>query len=522
MHPSHFGLPAKFSSWRRGQERAIRSLLFTDSRFVAMVLPLGFGKTPTYMAYAGLNSDEERTAVLTATKSLQTQASEDFEEMGLVDMRGRNNYTCDVNPRVTAERGVCTAGIYCSNSKFGPCGYYDAKRDAAASALVITNYRYWLHDEEAGGLGYFSNLVCDEGHDAPQQISSFAAVSLSGRELALWGLPEPPYKRKTKAIATWANQALYVLEHKTTERGGSEESRRDLIGLKRKLARLCRLGDREWVQSGGRAKGWRWDLVDPGVLSEDLLFRGAERVILVSATVRAKTLQMLGVRADQIKLIEQDSTFPVRRRPVYYVPVAKMSVNKTTAEEYRRWHQAQDDIIGARLDRKGIIHSHSYERARQIVNGSKFRDSGVFVLHEPEHVTGIPTDEVIRRFRHRAPPCVLVSPAVSTGVDFPLDECEYQIIPKVPWPDFRDPLVKARQSRDKTYPAYVALQSLVQMTGRGMRSEEDQCECFVLDAHFGWMRYAYGDFMPRWFTSAIRTLDAKSPIPSPPPILAAQ
>ena len=102
------------------------------------------------------------------------------------------------------------------------------------------------------------------------------------------------------------------------------------------------------------------------------------------------------------------------------------------------------------------------------------------------------------------------------GVDFPYSDCEYQIIPKVPFPDLSSPLVRARQERDKTYGAYMAIQSIVQETGRGMRAEDDQCETFILDSNLGWLRHGHWDFAPRWWHVAVRTVRKGEKPPGPP------
>ena len=123
---------------------------------------------------------------------------------------------------------------------------------------------------------------------------------------------------------------------------------------------------------------------------------------------------------------------------------------------------------------------------------------------------------MIARFRSAGPGAVLVSPSVTTGVDFPGRACEFQIILKVPWPDARTPVVAARTVKDKSYPAYVAMQDLVQAVGRGMRSEEDQCETLILDDHVKWFIHQYRHFAPQWFLDAYRSVLT---IPAPPPRL---
>ena len=100
--PIFFGLPAAYSEWRPHQAEACELMLQPIPRFKMVVCPTGFGKSLTYMAAAMIA--EGRTVVLTSTKGLQTQLIEEFGSMDeVVDVRGRGNYTCRLNTKVTQD-----------------------------------------------------------------------------------------------------------------------------------------------------------------------------------------------------------------------------------------------------------------------------------------------------------------------------------------------------------------------------------------------------------------------------------
>jgi len=127
----------------------------------------------------------------------------------------------------------------------------------------------------------------------------------------------------------------------------------------------------------------------------------------------------------------------------------------------------------------------------------------------------------IAEFRAAGPGAILVSPALTTGYDFPFDQCEYQVVMKVPFVDAKDPVAKARTQIDPKYPMHVAMQELVQMVGRGMRAETDQCETFVMDGHASWFLSKHADLAPRWFRRAVARLKAGE-TQAPPPSLGSQ
>src|SRR5580693_5574525 len=93
--PSALGLPARFESWRPGQEDAALRAVESPKRFVVLCMPCGTGKSLAYLAAAMLSG--ERTAFLTSTRGLQSQLKTDFSESGLWDIRGQNNYPCLFN-----------------------------------------------------------------------------------------------------------------------------------------------------------------------------------------------------------------------------------------------------------------------------------------------------------------------------------------------------------------------------------------------------------------------------------------
>lgn len=505
--PASVGLPAhKFPEWRKGQEKAVKDLLFTETRFNMLTIPTGGGKTAIYMGVAGV--DEGRHIVITATRSLADQVNTDFHSMGLMDMRGRNNYTCDIDTKRTAAEAICTAGVYCRLMKEGGCQYYDAKAAAALARLDITNYSYWLHDEEGGALGDFSTLILDEAHKAPDQIADFVAVEVRDGELRSFNVAFPGAGAANRPAA-WASQSLYIVEE-LAKSIANHDRRRAAYSLIRKLKMLCRLCDSEWIGSRPTKGVWRWDIVNPGELAEDLLFRGAAKVILVSASVRRKTLQLLGID-EKVKIIEQESTFPVVRRPIYYAPVCSVG-RAMTKWDKEDLFDAVDSFVCKRTDRNGLLHSVSFDWAKEIYDKAGKDTRRNFLVHE----RGQDAADVLAKFRGSRRGTLLLSPSFDTGTDLPYEECEYQIIPKCPYPSFGSPLIQARMKRDPEYVPYVTMQRLVQMTGRGMRAADDQCETIVFDSNFGRLRGQYWDFAPKYFHTAVRTIKKGMEIPDPP------
>lgn len=526
--PFILGLPDKFEEWRNGQDEAVSFVAEAPTRFIGLCCPTGFGKSLAYIAAA--LADGGRVAVLTMKKGLQDQLVEDFGAVGLTDVRGMNSYPClaadhyKLPRRTTCAEGPCHAGAPC-NLKDGGCHYYDALRRALASNLVVTNYSFWMHSYRYGeGLGSFDLLVLDEAHDAPEAVSSFVGVVLDNAELGSLlddgRTPEP--SAPVRDWTAWGRDQYLKCDTRiklvgdrikdSLSRGldlhPSYFSR--LLKLKQLLRNLECVATMvgEWAIERSGTRFVRLDPVWPGVYAERYLFKGISRVALFSATIRPKTAELLGITKSELSFREWPSTFPLPRRPVIYVPT--ISVRHTASDmEMRSWVTRIDQIIRQRLDRKGIIHVTSYARRDLLVGNSEFRR--IMLWHGSAD-----TAEVVARFKHSHSPAILVSPSLTTGWDFPYQECEYAIIAKVPFPDFTTELARARDRTDANWSKYATMQILVQTSGRGMRAEDDSCEVLAVDDNIAWFVRQFAHYAPKWWLDAYRQ---SATIPTPLPLL---
>lgn len=527
--PREVGMPAKFTAWRPRQDEAIFKTAECDKRFVVICAPTGSGKSLTYMAATHIMG--VRALVLTSTKGLQDQLVRDFTEIGLKDVRGMGNYPCEYliqeerqsNLKFAGQSGQpetpmcdiapCTAGMECDIQRNCKCHYFSATAAARASRLVVTNYAYWLHSKTDGdkGLGKFDVLVLDEAHDAPEELGSYLSVEITKSQTERMELDWPKDVDDWSYWQGWAGLASAVARGKVdilkeVIRAGIGK-RKDLKEYK-EFKRLADNMERvatskgEWVHSMERRgdRGYltlQFDPVWPGEYAERFLFKGIKKIVLTSATVRPKTLELLGVPTAESEFVEYPSTFPIERRPVIWVPTVRVD-NRAGSDVMKMWVNRIDQIIAGRLDRKGIIHTVSYARRDFILRYSRYASN--MVTQETRT-----TKDVVAAFKKMGPGKVLVSPSLSTGWDFPMDECRYQIIGKIPFPDTRNKIVKARSAKDPDYAYYITMQTLQQSAGRGMRSEDDLCETFIIDDHCSWFLSKHGTRLgSRWFMQSYR------------------
>jgi Rad3-related DNA helicase len=514
MRPIDLDLPPKFATYRKHQENAILDLVSSNKRFSLFAGSTGSGKSLIYISLSRLLGG--RTLVLVSTKGLQEQLMNDFHEIGMSDIRGQNNYECLAvydelreygTPGIGCDQGPCHVGVECGYKSEGGCLYYDAVRTAADSEIVVSNYYYWLTQgryADPNSIGEFDLIILDEAHSAPDILADFCSVELEEYELrTLLDIDLPiEYGNDLSLWAAWAKEAAAVARHIYAEKKKSKGKTKELLRIMSLGRDLVEVGK---VNAGEVDSDARWvceikkhsALFSPvwaHVYAEEYLYRGVNRVVLASATLSEGTGKYLGIPPHDSDYHEMPSGFDPGRRPLIYVPTTRVD-RRMVEGQTRIWVNRIDSIIEGRLDRKGIIPAVSYNRAQEIIRRSKYSD--IMLTHDSRN-----TQEVVERFKKADAPCVLVSPSIGTGYDFPEDECRYLIIVKIPFIDGRSPVIKARSKDDKDYLNYMAALNIIQYAGRGMRSAEDFCEIWVIDDHWKWFRKAYR--FPNWFKAAWR------------------
>jgi len=501
----------KFTQWYPGQEDAYngidRWLRSSDKRFLLVPAPTGSGKSLLGVLASKLG--DKRAAFLTVTKGLQTQLNDDFEQIGMVDIRGQNSYLCRLadDKSVTVDDGACHAGVECQYKESG-CGYYDKLYDAMGSNLIVTNYSYYLAQTTYGrgftvkGMPPIDFLVCDEAHMMFQALETYMGVYITHSEIEAMGKRLPQNPKEWSAWRWWADGIADDVDYNLKE--AKKEALRtqkasDLRAFKhyRYLARKIETiatSKGNWIWADKKV-GYQLTPVWPGEYS-NYLFRNTPKILVMSATLTEKTADSLHIPKEQREWLDVPSFFPAANSPIARVKACRMNY-RATSEDLAVWLTRIDQIINKRLDRKGIIFGVSYQRCQEIKANS--RHSRIMYLHNSKNVV-----DVVEQFKKAKAPAVLVSPTVTSGWDFPGVDCEYCIVGKIPYPDSRDPVVKARYKEDQDWGSYLAMQVLVQECGRGTRSEGDKCEYLVVDDSFHlWFWDRFKHFAPKFFHDRI-------------------
>ncbi|WP_295590742.1 helicase C-terminal domain-containing protein [uncultured Methanobrevibacter sp.] len=211
--------------------------------------------------------------------------------------------------------------------------------------------------------------------------------------------------------------------------------------------------------------------------AEDTLFKYADVVLFMSATILDCELfaKWLGISPDEIYAIRRKSPFDIQRNQIITYEGYNLSRNfiKVNAPKTVR---PINEILKKHENEKGIIHTVSTKCMEFLLENL---DSPRLIGHDSKN-----RQEMLEIFIDSDEPLVLVSPSMGEGVDLPGDLCRFQIIYKIPYPDWGDKQIYERSSIDMEWYDFKTCLNLVQTHGRGMRYDSDYCTTYVIDSRF--------------------------------------
>ena len=515
-------LARRFPHWRQGQRDALSSIVrwYTGpNRFLCVSAPTGSGKS--LLAAMVMNMGVGRSTILTATKGLQDQLTGDFESMGLVDIRGQNAYTCVVSeerPQVSVAEALCHMGKKC-DVRDTQCSYYTRLTTAKRARYVVTNYAYYLaQTRHSDGIGGVDLLIMDEADQAMKSVESSLRTYIGRPEMDQAGLSDMFPNEDLGEWQNWLNWAGNAwLDASMADKEAKRQIKeyfdrgdrpptsiiyhgRRMAGLASKLETI-RGAVGEWVVEpyqtvSGMMVGWSFTPVWVDTYSRHYLYRDVRKVMLMSATLTPKVAGILGVDTEEMEWLDIPSYFPPHNTPIQHVSTIRVDYRATDVD-MRAWVSRIDQVLDRRADRKGIVLPVSYKRCEFLKQNS--RHTGRMIVHDRRS-----TGAAVEAFKRAGDGAVLVSPAVVRGWDFPGDQCRFVIVGKIPFPDGRGAVNKARAKSDPEFAGFDTMQTIVQEAGRGSRSEDDWCEVLVLDDHWGWFWHKNGKYAPRWFWERLK------------------
>jgi Rad3-related DNA helicase len=445
------------------------------------------------------------------------------------------------------------------------CEYLNQYYSAAMSPRVLTNPAY-LFKVQSGDNSLFQSRTIsffDEAHNLPDVIRDIATKGIYegdwkriiengslplGKSSEEWLLILPPtvsiLSKKIELVKSQMKKEMDIAKDMSTP-PMVFSAREALIELDRSLEKFTELNDRlnfiygvlsataTIVKSCKTERGYDYVSFTPifvAPVAKYILDKTSERRVFLSATFRDAThwVNALGIGKDNnLFIFCEDSPFPVKNRPIYYIPQGSMSYN-SQAKTLPKMVEQIDKIMDDHKGQHGLILPFSYELSKKIVAGSRNKNRIIEHSRNKED-----RDDAIERFLKNSPKdSVIISPSLGEGFNGYGDSVRFNVICKLPYPSIRDELIAARIFHDQNYyisncqcrpeldetgfcnnyrcgqgcKRWYRLQAAIQIIqecGRGVRYSEDWCDTYILDTAFGRFYKGSIELFPKYFRDAL-------------------
>jgi len=518
------------------------------NKFFLLNLPTGIGKSVLAISIADwYRKNINRTSkidIITSNKILQDQYSETFESIS--DLKGKDNYECHQYSCSCAQGSEFNK---LNKTNCESCPYTHARESFISGGISLTNfYLYILYAIYNPNLLESRDsrvLIVDECHSFDDVMSDFISIKITETVVKKYKFAnEKEINKKIRSIKD-INGYVNFLKYFKNEVESNIESmnstlsnnKRNIIEDKRdlKISKLLKvknsdvnsmrlitdlkqldlkievfldeynLNPNNWVMESSYNEKlkqkelslepiWAYDYLDKYIFSK------YDMVFLMSGTILDKNLfcQLNGLDVSKAVYYSIPSPFNVKNRPIFYIPLGKMSYTNKS-ETFKNYIPYILKILNKYKDKKGIIHTNSFELANWIKDSIK---DPRLIFHDSSN-----KDDMLKLHINSKIPTVIVSPSMATGVSFDDDYARFQIIAKVPYPSLASQKNKLRQKNNPDWYSWRTVSELVQMSGRPVRSNLDYADTIIIDSSFSdVMRYS-SNFIPDWIQNAIKRIN---------------
>ena len=555
-----------FPSMRPFQKETLDKIedALKSTKFVILEAPVGFGKSAVAVA---LSRNQESAHILTSTKQLQDQYSNDFR---FPVVKGKSNFRCEIPKNVeqvvldsygsssnlrsyrefplaskgkcvidwnlkdcphyttfeeykTHKSKQCNKNSKCEKLKDNKlCIYYNQKWSGFRAPITVYNYPFLLSEiKYAADVPHRKLLVCDEVHDLEKQILGFSSFSIKNNVLKKFHdqiRPEDefiiPNKGEDEPTA-WID-VLYDIEDILKEFStlpAYKEIDQDQTAISKEM-----LKDLESFVDDLKRDPSNWVINNSKKLSNNSI----EEITFQPIHVGDYTFPLFNV-ADSILLmsatvfskerlctelgisINEASFIQISEStfPVEHRPIFAMN----TAKLNRETMNAALPKITQMIDR--IMHHHKYDRG--IVHTTSYNQTNYILQKIPEPnkkrlktTEGNSNRTELMKKHDSSDASVLISPSLHQGIDLKDESSRFQIIMKVPYPDLSQKRTKIKLQRDREWYDWQTALRLVQTYGRSVRSEDDYATTYILDTNFTQFVQKNRNLFPTFFLEALR------------------
>ena len=526
-----------FSEIRPKQQNIINKINNNpDKRYIIIEAETGVGKSAVAVTAC---KDGNKGYIVTSTKQLQNQYMSDFYNQSITSVKGRNNYRCYFEDRLTCNNGYCLINHKQSAEckKEHLCPYYNARNRGFKSDIFLTSYKYFLKaTDNPNTFLPRGTVVFDECHLLESILVESFEITLSLKDLdnkynildsaelqdavrlSNTSVLKDGY---TKENEEWINKIYNLLNYKKNIKFEEIKEQLGIVGDPETLTeeemdliieenddyvqidRLCRQ-IKGFLVSKNINEDWIIEPLEDGLLLTPLnvqyIFKNEiekmakDRIIFMSATILdiKGFIKTFGLDEDDCLVIRCESDFDPDKSPIY--TLQNCSTNYNALKDEKNLQKIKDEvekILEKHKNEKGIIHTGNSTISKYLKDNIK--GDRLLVRYD-----NIQNNDIINFHNSTKKPTVLVSSSLNEGVDLKNDLSRFQIIVKLPFLSLADSRTKVKKDIDNNWYLAETFKKFVQQCGRSTRNSEDHSVTYVLDNKFA---YWFGKAKKnKWFS----------------------
>ena len=498
---------------------------------IVLCAPTGVGKS---LVGATISRYFDSSFTITASKHLQDQYIKDIPF--LKPVKGKQNFPClklmssekVENTRramrwgLTCDKGVCQERVNKNGKevvevcKFKPtikqveensadsqsCSYYLQKYEALVAKHSLWNYHAFFQIMKFNKKLFADYLdrkvsVFDEAHKIEDQIIQFVGFDIFAGQVDECNLNSEKYDfsdldsmiKLTDDIAySYANKIKNIKESSAFQNNPDYEliSKLERRYDKAAQAKIDILSDKDNFVVNDPIRDLNGNFRTISVKPIDIskfakTFFDTEYQIFMSATIAKQSFcENMGLETDDVAFVDTPkSPFPIDHRTIDLLNIKRLSYGSTEEDEIEVI-KTIDRILDEHSTVRGLILTSSIPRCQKIIRYLSPKNTRRIRICHSKNKDGKTQDEVISE--HATDPTgVLLSSSLWEGVDLKDDLSRFQIIAKVPYPNYKEKRTKAKMDKFPTWYTSQTLTKLLQGFGRSIRSNDDWAKTYVLD-----------------------------------------
>lgn len=509
----------------------IEEKLKSGFKKIVLCAPTGVGKS---LVGATISNYFDSSFTITASKHLQDQYIKDISF--LKPVKGKQNFPClklMSSEKIDDPRRAMRWGLSCDKGEclertskngkevvepcsFKPtikqveentydedsCHYYLQKYDALISKHSLWNYHAFFQIMKFNRKLFEEYLdrtvsIFDEAHKIEDQIIQFIGFDIFGSQVSECNLNFEKYNFKDLESMIQLTDDIafsYAKKIKDIKESPIFESNPDydLISKLEKQydraaqAKIDILSDKDNFVVNDPVRdlngNFRIISVKPIDVSKFTnTFFDTEYQIFMSATIDKQSFcENMGLAKDTVAFVDAPkSPFPIEHRRIDLLNVCRLNYASTDEDELQVI-KTIDRILDEHSNERGLILTSSIPRCHKILRFLSPKNTHRIRICHSTNKDGKSQDEIISE--HSTDPTgVLLSSSLWEGVDLKDDLSRFQIIAKVPYPNYKEKRTKAKMDKFPLWYTSQTLTKLLQGFGRSIRSQDDFARTYVLD-----------------------------------------